>query len=103
MALKLSLLFLVAFITVQMVTMEGEAIVVRREAPAAGQKNASQTIDDAIDSFKSGLDDLIKNIKSNELFRNVSESLQEFGKTVEQQGKDLVKKIQSDGANKTGN
>ncbi|XP_018568198.1 uncharacterized protein LOC108908599 [Anoplophora glabripennis] len=96
MALRLGFVVLAAFVVFQALTWESQASVVRRAAPS-DEKNASQTIDDAIHSFKTGLDDLVKNIQGNELFRNVSETLQQFGQTVQQQGKDLIQKIQTDG------
>lgn len=46
----------------QVLTWESQAAVVRRAAPS-DEKNASQTIDEAIQSFKSGLDDLVKKIQ----------------------------------------
>ncbi|VEN51513.1 unnamed protein product [Callosobruchus maculatus] len=83
--------------TLKLVHMENfstisEALIVRRDAPAA-EKNASQTIDEALQSFKSGIDDLVKNVQSNELFQNLTHTLKQFTDTVQQQGEELVKKF----------
>lgn len=94
MAIKLGFVFLSAFVLLQVLTWESQATVVRRAAPS-DEKNASQTIDEAIQSFKSGLDDLVKKIQSNDVFKNVTETLSQFGQTVQQQGRDLIQQIQT--------
>ncbi|CAH1975981.1 unnamed protein product [Acanthoscelides obtectus] len=91
MSFKLCLVVLVAFVAFQFLTFS-EAVIVRRDAPAA-EKNASQTIDEALQSFKSGIDDLVKNVQSNELFQNLTQTLKQFTDTVQHQGEELVKKF----------
>ncbi|CAH1380316.1 unnamed protein product [Tenebrio molitor] len=48
-------------------------------------------------SFKSSLDDIVKNIQNNELLQNFSASLKQFGEQVQNQSQQLVEKIQSAG------
>nr|CAI5854989.1 unnamed protein product [Callosobruchus analis] len=61
MSFKFCLVIVVAFAAFQFLT-TSEALIVRRDTPAA-EKNASQTIDEALQSFKSGIDDLVKNVQ----------------------------------------
>lgn len=77
-----------------MLALENNAAVVKRDAPSATtSKDASASIDEALQSFKAGLNDLVKNIQNNEIFQNVSTSLKSFGESVQKQGQELVAKL----------
>lgn len=86
---------------------------VRRDE--AQEKNVSQRLEEAFNSFKNDLDDLVKNIQvknraltvcvvfhycfiklqSNELFQNLSAQVQQFGQAVQNQSKQIVEKLQA--------
>ncbi|RZB40700.1 hypothetical protein BDFB_003145 [Asbolus verrucosus] len=97
MAARFAFILLASLLIFQTLSWESHAFITRRDAPDAKASDASQTIDDALQSFKSGLDDLVKNIQGNELLQNVTQSLKSFGEQVEAQGKQLMEKIQNAG------
>ncbi|KAJ3640594.1 hypothetical protein Zmor_027149 [Zophobas morio] len=91
MAARFALIFLAAVVIFQVIMLD--AHVMRRDAPTGS--TASDDLDGALQSFKSSLDDLVKNIQNNELLANVSQSLKAFGEKVQNQSQQLVEKIQS--------
>ncbi|CAG9770883.1 unnamed protein product [Ceutorhynchus assimilis] len=93
MAAKISLLFVCAFVLFQFLS--SEATVVRREVEAAPQKN---DLEEAFNSFKQGVEDILKKIQSNELVQNASKSIDEFGKQVKLKSEELVQKIKDNAA-----
>ncbi|CAH1380317.1 unnamed protein product [Tenebrio molitor] len=60
MAARIAFVFLAALLVFQALTWESHATAIRRDVSSS---NASQTVDEAMQSFKSSLDDIVKNIQ----------------------------------------
>ncbi|XP_044260150.1 uncharacterized protein LOC123008428 [Tribolium madens] len=94
MAARFAFVFLAALVVFQVLMWESCATVIRRDV-ADAPKTAEQTIEDTLQSFKSSLDDLVKNIQNNELVQNVSVSLKSLSEQIQTQGQQLVAKLQN--------
>ncbi|GJQ80635.1 hypothetical protein Trydic_g9221 [Trypoxylus dichotomus] len=87
---KIIYAFLIAFLLCQIISAGVvEGLREKRDTP----DDASKTISEMLDSIKSGFDDLVKGVQSNELVRNATQVLQGFAQSVEAQGKELLDKI----------
>ncbi|EFA05228.1 hypothetical protein TcasGA2_TC015372 [Tribolium castaneum] len=94
MAARIAFVFFAALVIFQVLMWESNATVIRRDV-ADDSKTAQQTIEDTLQSFKSSLDDLVKNIQNNELVQNVSVSLKTLGEQIQTQSQQLVAKLQN--------
>ncbi|KAH1018241.1 hypothetical protein HUJ05_006050 [Dendroctonus ponderosae] len=99
MALKLTLIFLAAIALCQLFCLQGEASIVRREAPATTEKNE---LEEALNSIRQGLEEFVSKVqaRTSEVYQNASKLLDEFGQKVKQQGDQLVQKIKDNTATK---
>lgn len=101
-------------IIAQMITWGVASPRVARDAP---ERNVTEVLNEAFQSFKSSLDDLVKQIEvktkkklvlnflvklfllqTNELYQNISAQVKQFGENVKAQGQKVIEKVQSSGA-----
>ncbi|KAK9721304.1 hypothetical protein QE152_g21611 [Popillia japonica] len=80
---------LIAVVLCQVIIAGVPSLRERRETAT----DSSKTISDMLDSIKTGFDDLVKNVQSNELVRNATQALSGFAQSVEAQGKELIEKM----------
>ncbi|XP_074040123.1 uncharacterized protein [Leptinotarsa decemlineata] len=94
MASKISLAFLAVIVVFYVMSWETQATIVRRDAPP--EKNAAQSIDEAFQSLKQGIDNFVKKVEDNELVRNITAGFKSFGESVQKKGEEIVNKLKAD-------